>query len=213
MLFTPRHSCDMSQPCQLETVMQTEVRFRMNMRWRVDGSANLQALDLLAHAIAVFKRVMSPTRSNSEKPSWPFHWREKNMRQLVQWCRSVTPWVEYSLPSLLETLMTWKELPHNGPNGSIPPIPPCRKRLLTSRWTTIASRSQVRNLSVGTNVLLSSGISGRLAAFLCEEQWEADWGQQTTSSNTHKTPALTILSTTCPAVCWMVLRCNVYVCI
>jgi len=29
----------------------------------------LQALDLLAHAIAVFKRVMSPTRSNSEKPS------------------------------------------------------------------------------------------------------------------------------------------------
>ena len=69
MLFTPRHSCDMSQPCQLETVMQTEVRFRMNMRWRVDGSANLQALDLLAHAIAVFERVMSPTRSNSEKPS------------------------------------------------------------------------------------------------------------------------------------------------
>ena len=49
--------------------MQTEVRFRMNMRWRVDGSANLQALEKLAHATAVFKRVISPTRSNSENPS------------------------------------------------------------------------------------------------------------------------------------------------
>ena len=123
--------------------------------------------------------------------------------------------------------MTWKELPHNGPNGSIPPIPPippCRKRLLTSRWTTIASRSQVRNRSVGTNVLALGSLGSlggwqRFYAKSSEKQIE-DNKQQTTRTkhllstffqHSFNPPALPFVEWCCDATYIMCIYIYIYI--